>query len=145
MDRAVKVIGKRSNMLLLREAYYGSTRYDEFVRRTGLSEPVVATELRHLVDVGLLMRVPYRREGDRERLAYRLTEMGRDAFVPMVALMEWGDKWLAPEGPPIALSHRECGADVTVELRCADAHHVSLRDVAAQPSRGARRVGRIST
>ena len=96
MDRAVK----GSNLLLLREAFYGSTRFDEFVRRTGLSEPVVASELRHLVDAGLFVRVPYQELGERERLEYRLTEMGRELITSVVALMEWGDRWLAPDGPP---------------------------------------------
>ena len=135
MDRALKVIGKRSNMLLLREAYYGSTRFDEFVRRTGLSEPVVAAELRHLVEVGLLTRVPYREAGERERLAYRLTDLGRDAFVPVVALMQWGDRWLAPTGGPIDLFHGDCGAKVSVELRCDEGHTLSVRDVEARPRR----------
>jgi len=139
MDRAVKLIGKRSNMLLLREAYYGSTRFDEFVRRTGLSEPVVANELRHLVDEGLLTRVPYQDAGDRERLAYRLTDMGRDAFIPIVALMQWGDKWLAPDGPPVELSHSACGSTATVSLQCAEGHVLNVRDVTVRPGRGAKR------
>jgi DNA-binding HxlR family transcriptional regulator len=140
MDRAVKVIGKRSNLLLLREAFYGSTRFDEFVRRTGLSEPVVASELRHLVDAGLFVRVPYQELGERERLEYRLTEMGRELITSVVALMEWGDRWLAPDGPPIELSHDGCGAVVTVGLRCASGHPVPLAEVAARPGSGARPV-----
>jgi len=135
MDQAVKLIGKRSNLLLLREAFYGATRFDEFVRRSGLSEPVVASELRHLVAAGLLARAPYQDQGERQRMAYHLTEMGRELVVAVVALMEWGDRWLAPGDAPIRLSHRGCGAPVSVELRCEGGHPVQLGELAARSGR----------
>jgi hypothetical protein len=89
------------------------------------------------VSEGLLTRVPYREAGERERLAYRLTEMGRDAFVPIVALMKFGDRWLAPAGEPVELTHSECGAEVSVSVRCAVGHELAVRDVTVRPGRGA--------
>jgi hypothetical protein len=90
------------------------------------------------VEAGLFVRQPYQELGERERLGYRLTEMGRELVVAVVALMEWGDRWLAPDGPPVELSHTGCGTAVSVELRCAAGHLVPLGEVAARPGSGAR-------
>ena len=136
MDRAVQLVGRRSDLLLLREAFYGSTRFDEFVRRTGLSEPVVAARLRRLVAAGLLVRVPYREAGERERLGYALTPMGDELLGPVVALLRWGDRWLAPDGPPIVLEHSGCGAAVDVTIRCAAGHTVGAGGIDARVGPG---------
>jgi DNA-binding HxlR family transcriptional regulator len=123
--RALDVIPTRSAFLLLREAFYGTTRFDDFAERVGISEPVTAARLRELVDQGLLEREPYREPGQRTRHAYRLTDKGADLFPVLVALMQWGDRWLDDRGGPVELRHRDCGAKVSVELRCADGHEVA--------------------
>jgi hypothetical protein len=88
------------------------------------------------VDSGLLARVPYRDVGERERMGYRLTAMGRELVVAVVALMKWGDRWLAPGGPPLELSHSGCGSPVAVELRCQNGHQVHLGEITARARRG---------
>ena len=60
VGRALEVVGTRSAMLMMREAYYGTRRFDDFARRVGVSEPVAAARLRELVAAGLLVRRPYR-------------------------------------------------------------------------------------
>ena len=125
-------------MLLMREAYYGTRRFDDFARRVGVSEPVAAARLRELTDNGLLVKSPYREEGQRTRYEYRLTDKGRDLLPVAIALMEWGDTYLAdPEGPPVALRHVGCGARVHVRVECEDGHDLGLEDIAARrvPSR----------
>ncbi len=77
MARALDVVSTRSAFLLLREAFYGTSRFDDFAERAGISEPVAAARLRELVAAGLLTREEYREPGQRSRLAYRLTEQGR--------------------------------------------------------------------
>ena len=124
MAHALDVVRNRSAFLVLREAFYGATRFDEFVGRTGLSEPVTATRLRELTDAGLLEREPYREPGQRTRHAYRLTEKGSDLLPAFVALMQWGDKWVLPGGAGVEVRHHACGAPVTAELRCAHGHDV---------------------
>src|SRR5450755_5172358 len=90
--RAMEVVGTRSAFLILREAFYGTTRFDDFAQRVGLSEPVAAARLRELVRDGLLEHEPYREPGQRTRQAYRLTPKGAELFPTLVALMEWGDR-----------------------------------------------------
>ena len=127
IGKALEVVGTRSAMLLLREAFYGTTRFDDFAERVGISEPVAAARLRELVAEGLLEREPYREPGQRTRMQYRLTDKGAELFPALVALMQWGDKWLGPAG--VALAHRDCGEPVHAELRCADGHPVPVADV----------------
>jgi DNA-binding HxlR family transcriptional regulator len=138
VDRALQVVGTRSAMLILREAFYGTTRFDDFAERVGISQPVAAARLRELVDEGLLDRVPYQEPGQRTRLQYQLTEKGADLFPVVVALMQWGDRWLAPDGSPVVLEHQGCGAPVAVELRCAQGHQVVPEDLGLVVGPGSR-------
>jgi len=127
--RALDVVSSKSALLILREAFYGTTRFDDFAARVGISEPVAAARLRELVAAGLLAREPYREPGQRTRLAYRLTDKGAELLPVLVALMQWGDRWLQPDGPPVALRHANCGEDVHAELRCAAGHQISEPEI----------------
>ncbi len=122
--RALSVVGARSAFLILREAFYGTTRFDDFAQRAGISEPVAAARLRELVDEGLLEREDYREPGQRTRQRYRLTPKGAELLPALIALMQWGDRWLDDGGGPVELRHRDCGARVGVQLRCAADHPV---------------------
>jgi DNA-binding HxlR family transcriptional regulator len=119
------VITSRSAFLILREAFYGTTRFDDFAVRAGISEPVAAARLRELVDDGLLAREDYREPGQRTRQHYRLTDKGADLFPALAALMQWGDRWLDERGAPVELRHRDCGERIAVEFRCAAGHAVT--------------------
>jgi DNA-binding HxlR family transcriptional regulator len=127
--RALEVVGTRTALLLMREAFYGTTRFDDFVSRVGASEPVTAARLRELVDAGLLRREPYRKPGQRTRHEYRLTEKGADLLPALVALMQWADRWVADDGGPVRLRHRDCKAPVGAELRCERGHRVESGDL----------------
>ncbi len=129
MARALEVVSSKSALLILREAFYGTTRFDDFAERVGISEPVAATRLRELVDEGLLEREPYREPGQRTRMAYRITDKGAELLPVLVSLMQWGDRWLAPAGPPVVLRHRGCGETVHAELRCRAGHEASAEDL----------------
>ena len=122
--RTLDVVSTRSAFLLLREAFYGTTRFDDFAARAAISDPVAAARLRELVEAGLLAREDYREPGQRTRRAYRLTDKGADLFPVLVALMQWGDRWLDDSGGPVQLRHRGCGERVGVELRCGAGHEV---------------------
>jgi DNA-binding HxlR family transcriptional regulator len=127
--KALDVVSTRSALLIMREAFYGTTRFDDFAERVGISEPVAASRLRELVDEGLLEREDYREPGQRTRQQYRLTPKGADLFPVLVALMEWGDRWLDDRGGPIELFHRDCGEPVSVSVRCAAGHEVQSGDI----------------
>ncbi|HWD75354.1 MAG TPA: helix-turn-helix domain-containing protein [Solirubrobacteraceae bacterium] len=124
MAEALDVVRTRSAFLILREAFYGATRFEEFAERTELSEPVTAARLQELTAEGILEREPYREPGQRTRQAYRLTDKGSELLPVLVALMQWGDRWQQDSGARVELRHRGCGAAVTAQLRCADDHPV---------------------
>ncbi len=132
--QAMDVIGTRSAILIMREAFYGTSRFDEFAERVGISEPVAAARLKELVGLGLLERRPYREPGQRTRLEYRLKEMGVDLFPALVALNQWGDRWLV--SPGVEMQHHDCGAGVRAELRCEHGHLLTVGDVDLVARRG---------
>jgi DNA-binding HxlR family transcriptional regulator len=125
MAHALDVVRTKSAFLILREAFYGATRFDEFVSRTQLSEPAAAARLRELTAEGLLEREPYQEAGQRTRQLYRLTEKGSELLPVLVALMQWGDRWVLPGGARVEVRHRDCGAPVRAELRCDHDHAVA--------------------
>jgi DNA-binding HxlR family transcriptional regulator len=127
--RSLEVVSTRSAFLILREAFYGTTRFDEFVERAQLSEPVAAARLRELVDEGLLQREAYREPGQRTRQRYRLTDKGADLFPVLAALMQWGDRWLDGGDGPVQLRHRECGHRAEVQVRCTAGHQLSAGEL----------------
>ncbi|MPQ99068.1 transcriptional regulator [Modestobacter sp. I12A-02628] len=129
--RTLDVVGTRSALLLMREAFYGTRRFDDFARLVGVTEAVAAARLKELVAAGLLDRSPYREPGQRTRHEYLLTDRGRDLVPVVLAMMQFGDRHLAgPDGPPLALEHSGCGHRVHVEVRCAAGHEVSREELA---------------
>jgi DNA-binding HxlR family transcriptional regulator len=124
MAATLDIVSTRSAFLILREAFYGATRFEQFVQRTQISEPVAAARLRELTDAGLLDREPYRDPGQRTRSEYHLTDKGADLAPTLIALMDWGDRWGIDGGARIELRHSDCGAPVHAELRCTDGHEV---------------------
>jgi DNA-binding HxlR family transcriptional regulator len=137
MAAALNVVSTRSAFLLLREAFYGATRFDQFVSRTSISEPVAATRLKELEAEGLLERHPYQEPGQRTRHEYSLTEKGADLLPVLISLMRWGDKWAIEGGSRVELTHAGCGGNVGVSLACSEGHGVATDQVelAAKPGR----------
>ncbi|MCW3064994.1 MAG: helix-turn-helix transcriptional regulator [Solirubrobacterales bacterium] len=129
--RALDVMSTRSAFLIMREAFYGTSRFDDFVGRAEISEPVAAARLRELVSEGLLVREPYREPGQRTRHRYRLTEKGADLLPVLVGLIQWSQRWLDDDGAGgvLALRHRDCGERVGVGLRCAADHEVAVGEL----------------
>ena len=119
---------------MLREAFLGTRRFADFQRHLGAPKAVLTDRLGTLVDQGILTRVPYQAEGERQRHEYRLTTKGIDLYPTLVALMTWGDKYLADDAAPLELRHRECGEPVHLALVCGAGHELSgARDVRAVP------------
>jgi DNA-binding HxlR family transcriptional regulator len=133
IDAALHVVSTRTAMLMLREAYYGTRRFEDFVNRVGVTEAVAAARLRELTNAGLLRREPYREPGQRTRHEYRLTQQGLDLFPALLALAGWGDKYLAgAAGPPLLFRHAGCGAPVAAVVRCAAGHDVPVYELAVR-------------
>jgi DNA-binding HxlR family transcriptional regulator len=142
--RAMAVLGERSTVLVLREIINGIRKFDEMREHTGIPRQVLTKRLAMLVQQGVLRRAPYQVPGERLRHEYRLTDKGFDLYPVLVALQEWGDRYLAdPEGSPVQMAHRGCDALVGARLSCADGHEISdYRQVVTRPGPGARLVER---
>jgi DNA-binding HxlR family transcriptional regulator len=133
------VVGEKWSLLVLREAFLGVRRFADFQRVLGAPRAVLTDRLATLVEQGVLTRVPYQPEGERQRFEYRLTPKGVDLYPALVALMEWGDKHLGDGGvPPLSLRHRgDCEAPVHLALVCDEGHRLdSARQVRAVPTAG---------
>jgi DNA-binding HxlR family transcriptional regulator len=131
------VVGEKWSLLVLREAFFGVRRFADFQRLLGAPKAVLSDRLATLVEQGVLRRVPYQAEGERQRHEYRLTTKGRDLYPTLVALMQWGDTYLTDGLPPLELQHQDCGAPVHLELACEAGHRLAgareVRPVAQSP------------
>ncbi|HTI75335.1 MAG TPA: helix-turn-helix domain-containing protein [Mycobacterium sp.] len=131
IEKTMALLGTKSAMLIMREAYYGTTRFEDFWRRIGVTKAAASARLTELVDAGLLQRSPYKEPGQRSRDEYVLTDAGLD-FMPVVwAMFEWGRRHLS-DSPQLRLAHRDCGAEATVEIRCERGHHVPSDELVVQ-------------
>ncbi|AKS34577.1 winged helix-turn-helix transcriptional regulator [Mycolicibacterium goodii] len=135
IEKAMGLVGAKSAMLIMREAYYGTTRFEDFWRRVGVTKAAASARLSDLVEAGMLERRPYQEPGQRVRDEYVLTEAGRD-FMPVVwSLFEWGRKHI-PTDSPLRLVHEGCGAYASVQIRCDDGHLVPPDELAVRVDRG---------
>ncbi len=138
IEKTMSALGTKSAMLIMREAYYGTTRFDDFAHRVGITKAAAAARLSELVDLGLMTRRPYREPGQRTRDEYILTESGID-FMPVVwAMFQWGQRHL-PGRRQLRLTHLDCGADAIVEVRCAKGHPVPPEELGVELIRRNRR------
>ncbi|QCQ92446.1 winged helix-turn-helix transcriptional regulator [Rhodococcus sp. SGAir0479] len=128
--KAMDVVGTRSAILILREAFYGTTRFDDFAERVGITEAVAAARLRELTAEGVFEKRPYKEPGQRTRFEYVLTDKGRDLLPAVLALMQWGDKYLQGErGGPLDLADDATGEPVHVEVRNESGRVIALDEL----------------
>lgn len=114
-ERALELLSTKTVFLVVREFFYGTTRFEDFVARVGTSAPAISRALKQLESAGIVTRVRYRDPGSRARDEYRLTEVGDDLLPVFLALIQWGDKHLQ-DGRP-ALSFVESGTGYPVRVR----------------------------
>ena len=137
--RTLEVVGEKWTILILREVWYGSSRFGDFERILGCPRNLLAERLRKLVEHGILSTETYREPGARSRLQYVLTPKGMDLLPAVLGLMQWGDRYRAdPQGPAIVTRHRGCGAPLDVQVRCEHDHHVGATEAEAEPGPGFR-------
>lgn len=137
VGRALQVFDDPWTFAVLRESFFGVRRFDDFAAHLDISRNVLTKRLKHLVGAGVLERRQYQTRPD--RYEYRLTDRGRDLYPIFLALMQWGDRWLAgPEGVPLVLVHRLCGA-TTAPLPTCESCGQPLRatDMDYKPGPGA--------
>lgn len=116
--RALDVLSDAWSFLILREAFFGVRRFGDLQRGLGIARNMLSDRLNHLVQEGVLARLPYQDRPARHE--YRLTKAGRDFYPAIVELMRWGDRWLPdPSGPPLILFDPESGKPVRPQVVCA--------------------------
>jgi DNA-binding HxlR family transcriptional regulator len=124
----LQVTGDRWSALLIRESFYGSTRFDEFQQRLGIATNILTQRLRRLVDLGILTRTVYRQRPARHE--YRLTEKGLDLYAVPLSMLSWGDRWVFAGRPPVRLTHEKCHRLLTPILTCSTcAEPISRADI----------------
>jgi DNA-binding HxlR family transcriptional regulator len=121
--RALSVVGDRWTLLVLRDAFLGARRFEQFERSLRCSPHLLSTRLARLVETGVLERRAYCERPVRHE--YRLTEKGRDLYPVIASLVTWGDRWMADaDGPPVELEHRPCGHVIHPALHCPECGEV---------------------
>ena len=134
IESAMGVVGSRGSVLIMREAYYGVRRFDDFVARTAVSPATAAAHLHALVEAGLLQRQPYRVPGSRSRAEYRLTEAVTDLMPVLLGLFQWGLKHTDIR-PRAEFVHADCGKPVEARVQCEAGHDVTLDEIELVPKR----------
>jgi DNA-binding HxlR family transcriptional regulator len=136
--QALSVVGDRWTLLVIREAFMRTRRFEDFQARTGAPRAVLTERLNALVDHEVFERRRYSEHPD--RYEYRLTAKGADLYPIVIALLGWGDRWMTDgRPPPVELRHRECGATIHPELACPSCGDwVGPKDMEAVVVRGAR-------
>lgn len=142
VERTMQILGEKWTVVVLREVFTGVRRFEDMRERSGIPRQVLANRLNRLVDHGILHRAPYREPGARLRYEYRPTAKGLDLYPVLVAVHDWGDRYLAdPSGPPLRTVHAGCEHDVHAALRCDAGHEITaMRDVQPRPGPGSVRL-----
>lgn len=119
VGRALEVLGDKWILLILREAFFGVRHYDEFQSNLGIATNILSNRLKRLVESKIMKKKKDTK--DARRVQYTLTRKGIDLFDVTLALMQWGDRWLADkDGPPLILTHKTCGRRLKSAMTCAD-------------------------
>ena len=135
--QTLEVVGEWWTLLILRNIMLGQRRFEAIQSHLGIARNILSTRLSTLVEADIVQRVPY--QTNPERFEYRLTPRGRDLFPVIVALMNWGDAWEAPHGPPMLLKH-ECGEVAPAILTCsACGQPITLDNIRAEAGPGLQR------
>ena len=116
--RAVAQVGDEWTLLIMREMFLGTRRFDEFLRLTGTSSHLLSQRLKKLEAQGVINRVPYSERPPRHE--YRLTEKGRDLWTVIIALKQWGDRWLSGDDTPVEIVHKGCGCFTKPHMTCPE-------------------------
>ena len=112
----LELVGERWTLLIVRDAFMGARRFEDFQRRSGVARNILTARLNLLVEEGIFMKVPYQEHP--VRYEYRFTAKGLDLWPMIVALVQWGDRYIYPGRAPVLLVHRHCGGAVDDRRTC---------------------------
>jgi DNA-binding HxlR family transcriptional regulator len=125
------LLGDRWTLVILRQAFNGVKRFEDFQQSLGISRSLLSERLGRLVEAGVLRREPYK-DDVRTRDRYRLTDMGLELYPVLIALRDWGDRYMEGDCPAVHIRHKDCGGEPNLELRCSECgEEVRARDAEA--------------
>ena len=116
LARSFELIGDRWTLLILRSALYGVRRFDDLQADLDIPRSVLSNRLAGLVETGIMERKEYREDGQRTRIEYPLTKMGKALGLPFIAMTAWGDKWLGRGSSPFTLRSKSTGQKLSIAL-----------------------------
>ncbi len=127
--RTLEIVGEWWSFLIVKQALYGTTRFGDFQAELGIARNVLSQRLKRLVEVGVLAREPDQQGSKYPE--YRLTRKGVELATPLIAMMQWGDRWEPPaDGPPIEVISAGSGARLgPLELRDQEGNRLGLGDL----------------
>lgn len=121
--RALSVVGERWTLLILRDAFYGTRRFEQFQASLGITRHRLSERLTKLVEQGVLTKVRYSEKPP--RYEYRLTRKGVALYPVLMTLGRWGDEWMdRGEGAPVEFFHQRCGQKFRPAVTCSECGEV---------------------
>jgi len=134
--RTVAILGERWTMVILRQAFLGARRFEDYHAGLGIARNMLTDRLRGLVEHDILERRQYHERPP--RYEYRLTQKGLDLYPVLVSLMQWGDQHGGFEGAPMQLRHQNCGELTAPVLTCSCCNEeLDPKRVTPEPGPGA--------
>jgi len=135
--RSLAVLGDAWSLLILRDSLGGARTFESFQRRLGIARNTLTDRLRHLVEEGMLTQMDVGKRGT--RFEYVPTQKAKDFQVPLMAILQWGDKWVSGQGnEPVVAMDRESGVAVApLVVRTASGRAVSSDQLMYKPGKGA--------
>lgn len=132
LARALHSVGDWWTLLIIRDAFFGLTRFSDFQRSSGIARNILANRLQSLVEAGI-----FKRQGTSERPIYQLTEKGRALLPALVALMQWGDAWQSGGDAPVELMDERGRAVQPVRVENRLGETITAETVRFKPGPGA--------
>jgi DNA-binding HxlR family transcriptional regulator len=116
MSKVLELLSTKTTFQVLRELFFGTTRFEDFVERVGTSAPAASRALKQLESAQIIRRVPYQEPGSRARDEYRLTEAGEDLLPVFMSLVQWGDTYLQDGPAPLSFIDADTGQTLAVRV-----------------------------
>ena len=128
LPAALEVVGERWSFLILRGSFNGLHHFEEFQSELGIARNILASRLSKLVEHGILVRAPD--PADRRKVTYRLTQRGRELLPVLIALRQWGERWVSGvPSNPVLVDRDSLRPVAPMAVRTADGRALSLGEL----------------
>jgi DNA-binding HxlR family transcriptional regulator len=128
LPKALEAVGERWSFLILRGTFNGLAHFEEFQSTLGIARNILSNRLVRLVEHGILQREPD--PADRRRIAYRLTDKGRELLPVLIALRQWGERWVSGvPSNPVLVDRQSRRPVASMAVRAADGRPLTLSEL----------------